>query len=219
MSDFCSCANCTCNAAEIRSSIAKRNDFSDGITIDNLWVFNHLPNNSAGMGSPRSHIARIGTILYGTVFSNTCDTAHPKLADILRYWKIPLVLAVFNRAIYRISAHSHSAIDVGSLSIRERYIWNAIKNFTVCCNTRYRSKIDIPWIGHIQLALNRQTGNFSAVNLTEKSERRILCFSIISGKIQIGNRMPVSVKFAAEVMQQISIRVKFAANRCPCNTC
>ena len=31
--------------------------------------------------------------------------------------------------------------------------------------------------------------------------------------------MPVSVKFAAEVMQQSSIAGKYAANRCPRNTC
>ena len=218
MSDFCTCTNYACNAAEICSSLAKRNHFSGGITIDNFWVVIQLPNNSAGTGRPRGHIARIDAILYSTVFSKTCDTAHLKRADILRYWKITLVLAVFNCAIYRISAHSHSTVNI-FICIRERHIWNAVKNFAVCCNTRYRSKIDIPRIGHIQLALNCQAGNFSAVNLTEKSERRILCLSMVFRKIQIGNRMPVSIKFAAEVMQQSSISSKYAANWCPRNAC
>ena len=218
MSYFCSCANCTCNAAEIRSSLTKRNYFPGGITIYDLWVLNQLSNNSASTGCPRGQIARIGTILYGAVLSKTYDTAHLKRGDILRYWKIPLVLAVFNRAIYRISAQSHSTVNI-FVCIRERHIWSTVRNFAVCCNARYRSKIDIPWIGHIQLALNCQTGNFSAVNLTEKPERRILCLSVVFGKIQIGNRMPVSVKFAAEVMQQSSISSKYAANWCPRNTC
>ena len=182
MSDFCACPNSTCNAAEICSSIAKRNHFPCGITIDNLWVLIQLPNNSSGMGCPRSHIACISTILYGTVLSKTYDTAHPKSGGVLHYWKIPLVLAVFNCAIYRISAQGHSTVNI-FVCIRERHIWDAVSNFTAFCNARNCSKKDIPWIGHIQLALNCQTGNFSVINLTEKSERRILCLSIVFGKI------------------------------------
>ena len=34
--DFCICTNYPCNAAEIRISLAKRNHFPGGITIDNL---------------------------------------------------------------------------------------------------------------------------------------------------------------------------------------
>ena len=182
MSDFCTCTNCACNAAEIRSAMAKRNHFPGGITIDNLWALIQLPNNSAGMGCPRGHIACIGAILYGTVVSNTYDTAHLQRGSIRRYWKISLVLAVFNRAIYRISAQSRRAVDI-FVRIRERYIRNAVRNFAVFCNARNCSKKDIPWIGHIQLALNCQTGNFSAVSHAEKSENRILCLSIVFGKI------------------------------------
>ena len=36
MSDFCTCTNYACNAAEIRIANAKRNHFPGGITIDNL---------------------------------------------------------------------------------------------------------------------------------------------------------------------------------------
>ena len=36
MSDFCTCTNYACNAAEIRIAIAKGNHFPGGITIDNL---------------------------------------------------------------------------------------------------------------------------------------------------------------------------------------
>ena len=85
MSDFCTSSNCACNAAEIRSSIAKRNHFSGGITIYDLCAPNQLSNNSAGVGCPRGHIARIGAILYGTVFRKTYDTAHPKLGGIRHY--------------------------------------------------------------------------------------------------------------------------------------
>ena len=177
MSDFCICTNYPCNAAEIRISLAKRNHFPGGITIDNLWGLIQLPNNSAGTGCPRGHLACISTKLYGTVLCKAYDTAHLKRGDILRYWKISLVLAVLNRAIYCISAHSHSTVNI-FICIRERYIWNAVRNFAVCC-----SKKDGVRIRHIKFSLNCQTGNFSAVNLAEKSERRIRCLSIVFGKI------------------------------------
>ena len=214
MSDFCTCTNCACNAAEIRSSLTKRNYFPGGVTIYDLWTLSQESNNSTGRRCPRSHIAGIDTILYGTVFSKTYDTAHPKLGSVLHYWKIPLVLAVFNCAIYRISAQSHSTVNI-FVCIRERYIWNAIGNFAIYRNARNCSKKDILWIGHIQIALNCQTGNFSAVNLTEKSERRILCLSIVFGKIQIGNRIPVSIKFAAEAMLYFTVLIHRWSNRRP----
>ena len=67
------------------------------------------------------------------------------------------------------SAHSHSTFNIFAC-IRERYIRNAVRNFAIYRNARNCSKKDILGIGHIHFALNCQTGNFSAVNLTEKLE-------------------------------------------------